>query len=425
MRSRRRVLWQGLLPAAAVLVAAMGLLAPVTAAAQPSALPLRAESPASGAGVAVPDSSSSVADSTDTDSALTDSTITDSPGTDSAGIAAFAVDAPGDTARAAARSVVLRTSHLAPRLGLRLGGRFAAPAPASADSLDGPIGRPTRTFDRTRFAVAVGSIAAADALLMVALADLWYTERVAWHWYSDAPAETGIPDDGWLDDWDTYVQMDKGGHLLTTWHLARGAGAVGRWTGLSDRAAGVFGGAAALVFQSQIELLDGYDASYGASRTDLVANLVGGVLGGLQVAHPKRTAWFTSKLGYHASPYYDTETSVVGNMIKDYDGLSYWLVVRPSELGAPQWWPRWLAASAGYGGEGMEHPYSGVGAGGGPGPEHRREFYIGLDLDVLESERERLPRVLRPVAAALSFLRLPMPALQFGPAGTRWHWLFY
>ena len=290
----------------------------------------------------------------------------------------------------------------------------------------GLFGRDARRFEPGRMGAALGSIAAVDAALMIFLSDLWYTEKTDWHWYSDAPPEVGIPDDGWRDDWNTYAQMDKGGHVLTAYHLGRSLAGVGRWTGLSRRGAAVFGGALSMGFMAQIEWLDGYDFYYGASRTDLLANTVGAAAATATEAFAGGREPVTLKLSYHRSPYYDETTSWVGNAIKDYDGLSYWLVGRPAEMGAPAWWPRWLGVGLGYGADGLAHPTSGVNPGGSrDGPEHRREFYLGLDLDVLHSERERLPRVLRPLATALSFVRLPMPALQFGPAGTRWHWLYH
>ena len=311
--------------------------------------------------------------------------------------------------------------------------RPAPPAPRPPLVARTPPADDERTFRPRRFYAGVGATVAADAVVMAGLAGLWYTgDRVPFHWYADAPPEDAIPDDGWLDDWHTYVQMDKGGHALTAWGIARAYGAYGTWSGLSDRQAGLFGATVATLFQSQIELFDGFDPAYGASRTDLVANVVGAAVGGAQVAFPGRSDAVTFKVSYHPSPYYDrTVSSVaparfVGNAIKDYDGLSYWAVARPSRLGAPAWWPRWLGVAVGYGGDGLEHPVSGLTTGGGEGgPVHRRQVYLGLDLDFLEAERRRLPRALRPVAAVLSIVRLPFPALELGGGGVRWHGLYY
>ncbi|HYE59518.1 MAG TPA: DUF2279 domain-containing protein [Rhodothermales bacterium] len=300
----------------------------------------------------------------------------------------------------------------------------AAPVPSVLDSAA------VRRFHPTRFYAGLGIAIVADAAVMAGLAGLWYTgERVPFHWFSESgDYGSGIPSYGWLDDWYTDAQMDKGGHFVTTWQLTRLAGGYARWSGLSNRRAALAGALFATAFQTQIELLDGFDPLYGASRTDLLANVAGAAVGYVQVAHPDRTDWFTAKVSYHPTRFYDRDLTpyppltYVGNGIKDYEGLTYWLVVRPARMGAPAWWPRWLGVSVGYGADGL--------TGFAPvccesDPNVRRELYLSLDFDVLESERHRLPRVLRPVASVLSVVRFPLPAYEIGGRGRHWHWLYY
>ena len=286
-----------------------------------------------------------------------------------------------------------------------------------------------RAFKPRRFWAGMGAFALADAASMYGLSRLWYGAQgqTSFAWYTDRlqVRYRNAPDDGWLDDWHTYAQQDKLGHFVVAWHLARVFGEYGRWAGLSRRQAGLFGGAMSTLFQSQIEVLDGFAADYGASRTDLLANLAGGAVGGLQVAYPQ-WGWFTAKYSYHRSPYYDETTNYVGNALKDYQGISYWLVVRPEQLlaeRAARWWPGWLAVSMGYSGTDLAHPISGRTQGGGlGGPVHRRQFFLGLDVDWLAAAD--LPQPYRTVARFFSFVRIPAPALEFG-ARTRWHWLYY
>lgn len=288
-----------------------------------------------------------------------------------------------------------------------------------------------REFKPHRFWPVVGGIAVADVGAMYALNQLWYEAegQTSFAFYSDRLSARfpGFETDGWLDDWHTYKQQDKLGHLFTTWQLARVVGEYGRWTGLSNWHAALFGGAVASLFQSQIEIFDGFSREYGFSRTDVLANTVGGVIGGLQVAYPEQTDWFAAKYSYHRSPYYDDQVSslsavgYLGNAVKDYDGISYWLVIRPNELVGPEMearWPDWLAFSIGHSGDGLAHPISGV-----QGPEHQRQLFLSLDID-LTPYIDRLPAPLQPVASFFSFVRIPAPAVEFG-RGTRWHWLYY
>ncbi len=291
-------------------------------------------------------------------------------------------------------------------------------------------------FHPARFWGGLGAAVAVDVPVMYALSTVWYgeDERQSFHWYSNVtpPGQpSDIRDDGWLDDWSTYVQQDKLGHVWATWHLTRAVGAYGRWAGLSDGQAALFGGVVSTLFQTQIEVYDGFSSVYGASRTDLLANVVGGMVGGVQVAFPERTGWFAGKYSYHRSPYYDEQANLFGNAIKDYDGISFWLSVRPGELlrgRAREVWPGWLGLAVGYSGTNLAHPYSGWAPGGeadgGPAFEHRRQLFIGPDLDLIHWAAARAPEPWRTVLGLFEFLRLPAPALQLTPE-VRWYWVFY
>lgn len=288
------------------------------------------------------------------------------------------------------------------------------------------ITRDTSAFRADRFWPGVAGLIAADVVVMYSLSQLWYSghERTSFHWYPYG--------DGWLDDYHTYVQQDKGGHIFVAWQLARAVGQFGLWSGMSRRQAGLFGGLVSAAFQSQIEYFDGLSDRYGASRTDLLANFIGGAIGGAQVALPDRFDWLRAKYSYHPSPYYDDESSSVapfrylGNALKDYDGISYWLVVRPSRMtwSGREAWPDWLAVSVGHSGTGLAHPISGSHPDGSSGgPVHRRQIFVAPDLDLL-SLREEWPQPFRAIAGALSFIRLPAPALQLTPR-LRWYWVYY
>lgn len=282
----------------------------------------------------------------------------------------------------------------------------APPAGVSSDS---------SSFRSDRFWAGVGAMVLTDAVVMHGLNRLWYAEheRTSFHWY---------------DDWETYVQQDKGGHLFVAWHLARLFGEYGLWSGMTRKQAGLFGGAMSALFQSQIEFFDGFSEAFGASRTDILANVVGGAIGGAKIAWPDRLSWVTAKYSYHPSPYYDAEASSIppfrflGNALKDYDGISYWLVMRPSDR--YDGWPEWLGLSVGYSGTGLAHPLSGRDPfGGHGGPEHRRQLFIGPDLDLL-ALRHEWPQPFRAIAGFFSFVRIPAPAIQLTPE-LRWFWTYY
>jgi len=263
----------------------------------------------------------------------------------------------------------------------------------------------------------VGGAVALDAAGMVALHRLWYanTAQTRWHWY-DQPGGRR-----WYDDWFTYRQQDKLGHVYGAWALTRLGFAYGRWSGLPRRNAVLLGMGASTVFQSQIEFFDGFSAAYGASRTDLLANVAGSALAGTELLFPEHTDWFALKYAYRPSPHYDP-SATLGNAIQDYQGITFWLSLRPHRLlpqRAQPYWPDGLAIAVGHSGTGLERAVSGFDG----SPRHRRQLYVGPDLD-LGALLDDGPRWLRPVGRALSFVRLPLPTLQVAP-DVRWHWLHF
>lgn len=280
----------------------------------------------------------------------------------------------------------------------------------------GDTARSGRTYRSKRLWWGMGTTLVLDAGSMVALHRLWYgnTEQARWHWY-DQPGGRA-----WYDDWFTYVQQDKLGHVYAAWALTRAGIGYGRWSGLSRRGAALLGMGASTFFQAQIEFFDGFAEAYGGSRTDLLANAAGSALAGAQFLYPDATDWFALKYSYHPSPYYDPSRHL-GNAIQDYQGITYWVSLRPGRLlpeRAAVHWPDGLALSVGHSGTGLERAVSGFDG----SPEHRRQLFVGLDLVV--GELIDLPKALRPLEEALSFVRLPLPALQVHPT-TRWHWVYF
>lgn len=262
----------------------------------------------------------------------------------------------------------------------------------------------------------VGSAAALDVGGMVLLHQFWYsnTERTSWHFYDRAGGKR------WYDDWFTYKQQDKLGHLYSSWALSRAAIAYGHWSGLSRRNAAFLGMGSSLFFHLQIEFFDGFSDRYGASRTDLLANATGSAIAGLQHLYPRSTNWFALKYSYHPSPYYEP-SRYLGNGIQDYQGITFWISLRPERVlpsRASSFWPDWLALSVGHSGVGLGHPVSGVGA----TPEHRRQLFVGPDIVV--GELIDLPDSWSAVEHVLSFVRLPLPVIQVTP-NTDWRWAYF
>ncbi len=131
-----------------------------------------------------------------------------------------------------------------------------------------------------------------------------------------------------------------------------------KWAGLPRKKAILIGSMAGFLFQSPIEILDGYSAEYGASVSDLAANAAGSlmVLG-------QYLAWdqirIQPKFSFHRTQYAAIRPNSLGGnlpeqMLKDYNGQTYWLSCNISTfLKKDAKFPKWINVSLGYGGEGM------------------------------------------------------------------------
>ena len=239
-----------------------------------------------------------------------------------------------------------------------------------------------------------------NTAVLVGLNQLWYRQypRSAFHWDND---------------WPNWKQQDKLGHFFTAMTLTRLSGKYLQWSGLELQKAALIGGVVGFVFQAQIEILDGFSAGWGASAGDLMANALGSTWGSLQLLSPTLNQHVQIKYSYHPSPYYERKLTLLGNLIKDYDGVTYWAFLYPPLSK----WPAWIGIGIGHSAAGLAHPLP------TPDAPHYREWFIGLDLDLLRHIRWPYPW-MQTLAQWLSMVRIPAPALQLTPH-VQWYWFYY
>ena len=92
------------------------------------------------------------------------------------------------------------------------------------------------------------------------------------------------------------------------------------------------------------------------------------------------------------------------NLLKDYNGQTYWISFSPNQIGVQQW-PDWLMLSFG-------HSIRGRLKGDAPsyqGVTSHRELLFSLDLDL--SKLEVKSKLLKGLCEALNTLKIPFPAL--------------
>ncbi len=258
--------------------------------------------------------------------------------------------------------------------------------------------------------IVYGSSAIAYTGIMTGLSIAWYSDydQTSFHWFND--------NKGWL-------QADKLGHVFTSYAYGIGGIELMKWTGMPKKKAIIIGGLAGSLFQTPIEILDGFSAAWGASPGDLIANSAGtALLIGQELLWDEQR--FQLKLSYSPSPYREIRPNVLGNslptaILKDYNAQTYWLSSSPGAFFRNSFWPNWLQLSFGYGidgvlgaesntwtdAQGNHYDYSHI--------RRSREYYFSLDIDLtrIKVKSSFLQKWMR----AFNVIKIPAPAIRWSP----------
>jgi hypothetical protein len=266
-------------------------------------------------------------------------------------------------------------------------------------------------------AVVAGTEAALYGGSLIGLNALWYKDypRSSFHSFNDNYE--------WL-------QMDKAGHMTTSYYIGRIGVGLNKWAGMERKKAIWFGGLLGSVYQSTIEILDGYSSEWGFSWGDFVANTAGSLLVvGQELAWNEQRV--VLKYSFMQSEYSSYRPELLGsnlqeNLLKDYNGQTYWLSVNPSSfMRGESKFPKWLNIAFGYGADGMtggdfNPPYI-DGGGNQVRFERCRQYYLSLDVDLTRIKTKS--RLLKAVFYSVGFIKFPAPSLEFSEKGVKGHLL--
>jgi hypothetical protein len=238
-------------------------------------------------------------------------------------------------------------------------------------------------------------------------------------WYKDYPQSTFHL----FNDNNEWMQVDKCGHAVSANYISRIGYSSYRWAGVKETQAAWFGGLLGFAYMLNIELLDGFSSEWGFSAGDFTANTLGCMIfTGQQLAwHEQR---FSLKYSFHQTEYAQYRPDLLGdnliqNMVKDYNGHSYWISGNISSfLPEGSKFPKWLNIAVGYGAEGMTGAIGNSLAKNGkavPQYERFRRYLLSVDVDLT-----RIPtksKVLKGIFTILGFIKIPAPALEYNTLG--------
>ncbi len=215
----------------------------------------------------------------------------------------------------------------------------------------------------------------------------WKGERSAFHFSEDETYALGA---------------DKFGHAYFSFVVSDVIGKAFQWAGLPRKKALLYGGGMSLLFETYVEIEDGFTKKQGFSIGDECADLIGAAFPYARETFPWLQLIDFKWSIYPSDPY---RRGMYRTIIDDYESHFYWVSIDiysllPSSLRS--YWLSFINIAVGYSVENLTE-----------GKTPRRALFISLDLNT-----KKLPgdaAVWDTIKQALSYFHLPAPAIQIAP----------
>ena len=239
-------------------------------------------------------------------------------------------------------------------------------------------------------------------------------------WYADYPKSSFH----FINDNGEWLQMDKLGHMTTSYYSGVAGIKAYEWTGMKRKNAIWYGGLTGTFFLSIIEVLDGQSKQWGASSGDLIANTTGSLL-----AIGQALKWneqrIQLKYSYSSSEWASENPEQLGEnqmqrALKDYNGQTYWLSFNLKSLFVIQTtnFPKWLNVAVGHGADGMVSAYQKEND-----FQRKRQFLLSLDVDLTRVKTKS--KILNTVLHSFGFIKFPMPTLELSNGKLHAHSIYF
>ncbi|UQD57655.1 DUF2279 domain-containing protein [Flavobacterium sp. K5-23] len=291
-------------------------------------------------------------------------------------------------------------------------GQFVSIAQSNSDSFL----KPSDSLNiKRRNAVIISEAVVASATL-IGLNQLWY---------ADYPKS----DFHFINDNSEWLQMDKVGHSFSAYHLGRFGSEMLNWSGASKKEQLIYGAGIGFAFLTAVEVMDGFSSEWGASLGDVVANASGTALYVSQELIWKEQR-LTPKFSFHTTQYPKYRPNVLGSslseqILKDYNGQTYWLSANLHSFSKNSKIPKWINLAIGYGGEGMISGNRGESTLFlATNTERYRQLYLSLDVDLTKIETKS--HFLKTLFSVLNTVKIPAPTVEFQHFNKlKWHLIYF
>ncbi|MFN4122434.1 MAG: DUF2279 domain-containing protein [Flavobacteriales bacterium] len=236
----------------------------------------------------------------------------------------------------------------------------------------------------------------------------------------------------WYKDYDTgsfrlfndnaeWLQMDKLGHLTTSWYLGLVGYEAFKLANHPEKRAIWLGGSMGSIFLTGVEIFDGFSEGWGFSIGDAFANFSGSALFISQQLIWKSQR-ISLKYSYAHSPYAQVRPELLGSgmlsrALKDYNGQRYWLSVNPASFFSNDVWiPSFLNIAVGHGASGMLGGHDNIWFINGQLFDYSqitryRQWYLSFDIDLTKLKTQN--KWMRMLLSSFGFIKFPAPAIQY------------
>jgi hypothetical protein len=278
-----------------------------------------------------------------------------------------------------------------------------------------PFFQRSDTLNKKRRTAVYVTEAALASVTLIALNEAWYANY----------ERSGFKS---LNDNSQWMQMDKFGHTFSSYYIGKMGMDALAWAGESKKNQLIYGATLGFVFLTTIEVLDGFSEEWGFSNGDMMANALGtGILIGQELLWDEQR--IQMKFSFQTTEYAANDPDKLGStplqqILKDYNGQTYWFSGNLKSFFKESKIPRWFNVAVGYGANGLPEgsfDYSTL----PPVPiESYRQFFASVDVDLTKIRTNS--DFLKTVFNIFNFIKIPAPTIEYRSNGEfKFHFLYF
>jgi hypothetical protein len=273
---------------------------------------------------------------------------------------------------------------------------------------------PSDTLNKPRRNTVVIAETSLASMSLVGLHQLWYAD------YEQSKLHA-------INDNNEWLQMDKVGHVFTSYQMGKHGAQLLNWSGVSKKDQLIYGATLGFGFLTTVEVLDGYSQEWGFSWGDILANASGtGLYVGQELLWNEQR--IALKFSFHQTKYASQRSDKLGagffeEVLKDYNGQTYWLSANLHSFFKEKSIPKWLNIAVGYGADGMLTGVKDVDNQLLTNLDRQRQFYLSLDVNL--SNIETNSKLLKTFLDVFNMIKIPFPTIEFNKKGCVFRLFYY